>query len=117
MPELAVLRSPAEVLFGRGMAAASGTVAARHGARVLVVTDAAIAATAGYGSVLESLRSAGLEAAEFGDAAVDVPMAVIEAAVERGRAVRPDAVVAVGGGSAIDLAKVTALLLAHPGPL
>jgi alcohol dehydrogenase len=117
MPELAVLRSPAEVLFGRGMAAASGSVAARHGARALVVTDPAIAATPGYASVLESLRSASVEAAEFAEAAVDVPAAVVEAAVERGRAARPDVVVAVGGGSTIDLAKVTALLLAHPGPL
>jgi alcohol dehydrogenase class IV len=117
MPELAVLRSPAEVLFGRGMAAATGSVASRHGARVLVVTDPVIADTAGYASVMDSLDAAGLETAEFGEAAVDVPMPVIEASVERGRAVRPDAIVAVGGGSAIDLAKVTALLLAHPGRL
>jgi alcohol dehydrogenase len=117
MPELAVLRSPAEVLFGRGMAAATGDVAARHGARALVISDPVIAATAGYASVVDSLRAAGLAVAEFGDAAVDVPMAVIDAAVDRGRATRPDVVVAVGGGSAIDLAKVTALLLAHPGPL
>lgn len=117
MPELAVLRAPGEVLFGRGMAAAAGPVAARHGERVLVVTDPVIAATDGYRAVTDSLHGAGLEVAEFGEAAVDVPMHVIDAAVERGRAVRPDAVVAVGGGSTIDLAKVTALLLVHPGPL
>jgi alcohol dehydrogenase class IV len=105
------------VLFGRGMAGAAGSVAARHGARALVVTDPAIAATAGYATVLESLRVAGLDVAEFAGAAVDVPMGVIEAAVERGRGARPDVVVAVGGGSAIDLATVTALLLAHAGPL
>lgn len=117
MPELAVLRSPAEVLFGRGMAAAAGDVAARHGGRVLVITDPVIARTEGFGGVLASLRGAGLEVGRFDDAAVDVPMAVIDAAVEQGRAAAPDAIVAVGGGSAIDLAKVTALLLAHPGPL
>jgi alcohol dehydrogenase len=117
MPDFAVLRSPDEVLFGRGMAGALGGVAARHGARVLVITDPVIGATAGYATARDSLRSAGLEIEEFGDAAVDVPMSVIEAAADRGRAVRPDVVVAVGGGSAIDLAKVTALLLAHPGPL
>ena len=52
MPELAVLRSPAEVLFGSGMAAAAGGVAARHGRRVLVITDPVIAATDGYAGVV-----------------------------------------------------------------
>lgn len=117
MPDFAVLRSPDQVLFGSGMAGALGGVAARHGARALMITDPVIGATDGYATALASLRAAGLEIEEFGDAAVDVPMSVIDAAVERGRAVRPDVVVAVGGGSAIDLAKVTALLLAHPGPL
>jgi alcohol dehydrogenase class IV len=117
MPELAVLRSPAEVLFGSGMAAAAGGVAARHGRRVLVITDPVIAATDGYAGVVRSLRRAGLDVVEFADAAVDVPMATIEAAAATGREARPDVLVAVGGGSAIDLAKVTALLLAHGGPL
>lgn len=113
----AVLRSPDEVLFGSGMAAAAGRVAARHGRRVLVCTDPVIAATDGFGVVARSLADAGLEVELFDGAEVDVPMAVIDEAVERGRAFRPDVVVAVGGGSSIDLAKVTALLLAHPGPL
>ncbi len=117
MPELAVLRSPAEVLFGAGMAAAAGGVAARHGRRVLAITDPVLAATDGYAAVLGSLREAGLDVVEFTDAAVDVPMATIEAAAAAGREARPDVIVAVGGGSAIDLAKVTALLLTHGGVL
>jgi alcohol dehydrogenase len=117
MPDLAVLRAPAEVLFGTGMAAATGGVAARHGRRALVITDPIIAATPGFATVLASLEEAGLHVEHFHDAAVDVPMEVILAAVERGRAAEPDVVVAIGGGSVIDLAKVTALLLRHPGPL
>ena len=117
MPDLAVLRSPDAVLFGAGMAAAAGGVAARHGRRAFVITDPALAATTGYAGVVRSLRAAGLELVEFADAAVDVPMATIDAAVAAGRAAQADVVVAVGGGSAIDLAKVTALLLAHDGPL
>jgi alcohol dehydrogenase class IV len=117
MPELGVLRSPDEVLFGRGMAAATGRVAARHGRRVLVCTDAVIATTDAFEMVADSLQSADLDVAVFDRGAVDVPMETIDAAVARGRAFRPDVVVAVGGGSSIDLAKVTALLLSHPGPL
>ena len=117
MPELAVMRSPDDVLFGRGMAAAVGRVAARHGRRVLVVTDPVIAGTKGFGVVAEALDAARLDGAVFDRGAVDVPMDVILAAAEYGRAFGPDVIVAVGGGSSIDLAKVTALLLAHPAPL
>ena len=117
MPDLAVLRSPDAVLFGTGMAGASGGVAARHGRRAFVVTDPVLAATAGFETVLGSLRASGLDAVVFSEAAIDVPMATIDAAHAAAREARPDVVVAVGGGSAIDLAKVTALLLAHGGPL
>jgi alcohol dehydrogenase class IV len=117
MPELAVLRSPDAVLFGTGMAAAAGAIAARFGRRAFVVTDPVLGATPGFEVVVGSLRDAGVDAVVFADAAIDVPMATIEAAHMAARAARPDAVVAVGGGSAIDLAKVTALLLAHGGPL
>jgi len=117
MPELAVMRSPDEVLFGRGMAAATGRVAARHGRRVLVCTDRAIAATKGFRTVARALEAARLEVELFDGAAVDVPLEAIDAAVEHGRSFDPHVVVAVGGGSSIDLAKVTALRLTHPGPL
>src|SRR6185436_8164419 len=65
-------------------------------------------------TVRESLDG---EVAVFADAAVDVPRAAIDAAVACGREHAPDVIVAVGGGSVIDLAKVTALLLAHGGAL
>lgn len=113
MTDFAVLRAPSQVLFGAGMAAASGRVAADHGRRVLVITDPVIAATPGFATVVESL--AGLDVTVFSGAAVDVPSTAVDAAVSA--AEEPDTIVAVGGGSVIDLAKVTALLLAHGGPL
>jgi alcohol dehydrogenase len=114
MSEFAVLRAPSQVLFGVGMASAAGRVAAGFGPRVLVVTDQTIAATPGFATVREALSG---EVAVFADAVVDVPRATIDAAVGLGESFAPDVVVAVGGGSVIDLAKVTALLLAHGGPL
>src|SRR3954471_6933109 len=117
MTEFAVLRSPSQVLFGAGMAAATGRVAATHGRRVLVITDEIIASTPGFGTVDASLREAGLDVAVSTDAAVDVPSTAVSATVALGRSLTPDVIVAVGGGSVIDLAKVTALLLAHGGDL
>jgi alcohol dehydrogenase len=115
--EFAVLRTPSQVLFGAGMANAAGRVAAGHGHRVLVITDPTIAATPGFVTVESSLREAGLDVAVSTDAEVDVPSSAVDAAVALGRSVSPDVIVAVGGGSVIDLAKVTALLLARGGDL
>jgi alcohol dehydrogenase len=111
MTDFAVLRAPSLVLFGAGMAAATGRVAADHGRRVLVITDPVIAGTPGFDTVVDSL--AGLDVTVFPGAAIDVPSSAVEAAMSA--AEEPEAIVAVGGGSVIDLAKVTALLLAHGG--
>jgi alcohol dehydrogenase class IV len=115
MTSFAVLRAPSQVLFGTGMAEAAGRVAATHGRRVLLITDPVIAGTPGFGTVEVSLREAGLDVAVCTDAEVDVPASAVDAAVAMGRETQPDAIVAVGGGSVIDLAKITALLLAHGG--
>ena len=57
MTDFAVLRAPSQVLFGCGMAAAAGEVAAEHGRRVLVITDPVIAETPGFATVLDSLAA------------------------------------------------------------
>ena len=115
MTDFAVLRAPSQVLFGCGMAAAAGEVAAEHGRRALVITDPVIAETPGFATVLDSLGA--LDVTVFSDAAVDVPRSAVDAALAQGEAARADVIVAVGGGSVIDLAKVTALQLTHGAPL
>ncbi|RKQ86722.1 alcohol dehydrogenase [Solirubrobacter pauli] len=117
MTPFAVLRAPSQVLFGTGMAEATGRVAATYGRRVLLITDPIIAGTPGFGTVETALRAAGLDVAVSTDAEVDVPSTSVDATVALGLETQPDVVVAVGGGSVIDLAKVTALLLAHGGKL
>src|SRR3954453_3679596 len=117
MTDFAVLRAPSQMLFGAGMAAAAGPLAAGHGRRVMVVTDPTIAGTEGFATVRTALGAAGLDVVVFTGAAVDVPVDAVDAAVALGGEREPDVIVAVGGGSVIDLAKVTALLLTHPGPL
>jgi len=74
MTDFAVLRAPSQVLFGSGLAAGAGEIAAEHGRRALVITDPVIAETPGFATVLDSLGA--LEVTVFSGAAVDVPPAL-----------------------------------------
>lgn len=117
MPELGVMRAPGQVLFGEGMVAALGRVAAAHGGRVLVCTDGYLAGAEQGRLALGALREAGLEARVLDAAEPELPRASVEAAIEAAREMRPDCVVGLGGGSCLDLAKLVALGLATEGPL
>ncbi|MRJ76223.1 iron-containing alcohol dehydrogenase [Aeromicrobium sp. SMF47] len=86
--------------------------------RVLVVTDPGVAATGTPGEIAESLRAASIEAIVFDRSRVEPTDASLEEAIAFGRAEGPfDAIVAVGGGSAIDTAKAVNLLTTNDGEL
>jgi maleylacetate reductase len=102
---------PARVIFGAGMVGEIGEEIARLGARrVLLVASPSQAATADR--VAASL-GAGV-AARIGRTASHVPVERAKEARRIATEVRADAIVAVGGGSAIGLAKVVALTHAIP---
>jgi alcohol dehydrogenase class IV len=108
------LRLPPTVLFGPGCAERVPAVLAETGARApLVVTDPGVAATGLPGRVVEGLRAAGL-AAELWDGGRPEPDDALPELCA-GAAAGRDVLVAVGGGSVIDTAKVAALLAAHGG--
>lgn len=91
-----------------------GRIAARAGARALLVTDAGIRA-AGHALVCERvLREAGLEV-RVDDAVPENPTRNDARALgSRARDFRPDLIVAFGGGSVMDCAKGASLALTQP---
>lgn len=92
----------------------AGLVAESPARRVLLVTDRGVRAA---GLTLEAeagMRAAGLSVAVFEDVVADPPSAVIEAAAQLCRAEKIEAVVAIGGGSAMDTAKLAAYLAKTP---
>jgi alcohol dehydrogenase class IV len=113
MSELGVMRAPREVLFGEGIADAAGELAARLADRVLVVTDPTLAAGPAGRRVVASLRSAGLHVEVFDGTVPELPMGVVLEAIRVAVGLAPGCVVALGGGSSIDLAKLVALGIAH----
>ena len=105
--------------FGAGASAEVGHDLASYGARrVLLVTDAGVAATGHPARIAEQVTARGLEVVVFDRARVEPTDESLVAAVDFARSEGPfDAVLAVGGGSSIDTAKAVALLLTNPGEL
>jgi alcohol dehydrogenase len=115
--EFGVLRLPAEVRFGWGVRAGVPDLVAALGRRVLVVTDAVLAATPPFEALVADIRAAGVAAEVQTDVPVELPVDAIARLADAARGFAPDAIVGYGGGSALDAAKLVALLLSHGGSL
>jgi alcohol dehydrogenase class IV len=101
---------PTRVVFGAGEAARTGDEAKALGvARVLVLTDAGVVRAGLLGSVTESLGRAGIEWTVFDGVEANPTEANIEEASRAYGAARAEGIVAVGGGSPIDAAKLVVL--------
>ena len=108
--------------FGRGASTEIGwdvqQLCRGEARRVLAVTDPGVAATGHPGRIADAMRSSGLEVTSYDRARVEPTDASFEDAIAFARGEGPfDAVVAVGGGSAIDTAKAVNLLLTNDGEL
>src|SRR5439155_12273809 len=95
------------VLFGRGAVDRVGAEAEALGQRVLFVCTPSLKSSTHAARVRASLGSRLM--AEFTDVAPHVPREAVEAARELAREMQIDVVVAMGGGSAVGLAKGVAL--------
>ena len=86
--------------------------------RVLLVTDAGVAATGHPARIAEQLRQAGLQVEVYDQAHVEPTDVSLEHAVTYARDLGGiDGVLAVGGGSSIDTAKAIALMSTNDGDL
>ena len=104
------------LIFGRGAVREIGTAVAREAVqRVMIVTDAALIGAGVCDRVREPLASAGLDVGIFDDGEAEPSLDVVLKCVEFAREFAPDAIVGVGGGSNLDLAKATAVLITHGG--
>lgn len=77
----------------------------------LIVTDGGIAASGLLEPVVSNLKAAGLAVSVFSEVVADPPELVIEQALLAARAGGCDGVIGFGGGSAMDTAKLVALLV------
>lgn len=115
MSMFGVLRGPRQVLFGAGQRHALGTVTAALGSRALVCTDARFGSTAEFAALVRLIEDAGVQVAAFTEVLPEVPSHQVARCAEFAAGINPDVVVAMGGGSCLDLAKAVTVVLAHGG--
>src|SRR5688572_16041202 len=108
--------SAGQLVFGRGSALQLGALASRRKlSRILVVTDERLRAAGIVERVTAPLLAAKLTVQVFGGGEPEPAIATAVKAAQEGREFQPDAVLGLGGGSNMDLAKIVAVLLTHGG--
>lgn len=106
------------IKFGSGAVDEAGWELQRLGVtRAFLVTDPGVVAVGHAERVQRIIEAEGIEVVVYDQARVEPTLESLEHAVAAARAAKPDGFVSVGGGSSIDTAKVSNLVLSHPAPV
>ncbi|HKY80296.1 MAG TPA: iron-containing alcohol dehydrogenase [Sphingobium sp.] len=117
MAYLGATRAPRNIIFGEGQRRALGAVARSLGSRIFVVTDARMSGDRNFTDLMDNLVQNGLHVTIFDEAQPELPIICIDQCVAAAKTAAPDMIFGIGGGSCMDLAKATALMLAHGGDI
>lgn len=106
------------VRFGRGALAVLPASLKRLGlARLFVMTDSVVGSIGSVQSTLKELRDSGFSVELFDGGKPEPSVAIAEAACQAAMKSDVDAVIGIGGGSNLDVAKMVATWLRHGGSL
>jgi alcohol dehydrogenase len=89
----------------------------KNAAKVLIVSDPGIEAAGILDKVVSILSGAGLLSGVFSKVQSDPAFDSAEASIAFAQDYKPDVVVGIGGGSSLDIAKLTAAMLTNSGPI
>ncbi|MBN3035171.1 MAG: iron-containing alcohol dehydrogenase [Bacteroidales bacterium] len=104
--------NPTVVHFGRGVLTDLGSTVAKIGHRVLLVYGkGSIRRNGIYDMVMQQMQQEGLEVMEYSGIRPNPVVGDVDMAAEAGRRFRPDVILAVGGGSVLDSAKIIAITI------
>ncbi len=104
------------VVFGPGALASAGKEAASLAhKRVLLITDAGLAAAGLADAVVDVMRGSGLDCPVFSEISSNPRDHECQAAADAAREAHAEAIIGLGGGSALDVAKAAATLVTNGG--
>lgn len=107
-----IINNPTCLHFGKGVISELPTVLEKYGKRVLLVYGKNSIKTNGiYDQIISQLEIAKAEVVEYSGIKSNPLISDVDAAAELGRKNHVDVIVAVGGGSVIDSAKIIALAI------
>jgi alcohol dehydrogenase class IV len=110
--------SPKVVVTGRGSRTqAADLLVSLHAQRTFIVVDSFFAASDFLGEMRASLAGKGIPAELFTEFQPDPTDQNVLAGAERFRGFGADSILAVGGGSALDVGKMIGVAVANPGPV
>ncbi|MFL5245017.1 MAG: iron-containing alcohol dehydrogenase [Gemmataceae bacterium] len=108
--------SAGQILFGRQATRQLGDVVRRLDARrLLIVTDPVLLKTGLVEHIHVPLSESGVKTDIFSDGEPEPSLHAAKAAIDNARSFKPDVILGLGGGSNMDLSKITATCLAHGG--
>jgi len=112
------IRCPSQVVFGWGRIGQLPKLTSGLGRRPLLVTGrSALRASGRLGGILDALSSSGAAVALFDQVEAEPSLDAVLRGIEAARAHEADLVVAIGGGSALDVGKAIAAVAHADGDL
>jgi alcohol dehydrogenase class IV len=112
---LETVRGPRQLMVGEGVAQNLPRVVAECGSRVLIVTDRVLLGQPRVAELVAAVQKAVETVGVFADATPDVPLMDVDLAVSAAAEVDADVLLAIGGGTVIDLAKIVGVIRRHGG--
>ena len=109
---------PTKITIGEGCSKQLAASVVSSGLkRVMCIFDKGVEAAGIVEPLIAGLKESGIEVVRFNGVLPDPPMEVVEQCTSIARDVKPDAFVAIGGGSSIDTAKAVNANWSNPGTL
>ncbi|RBW68478.1 iron-containing alcohol dehydrogenase [Bacillus taeanensis] len=107
-----------EIIFGKGAIRQVGESCLRLGAKkVLIVSDSGVIKAGWLDHIIENCKKAGLDYAVFYDLSTNPTSDNVEAGCQQYYREECDAVLGIGGGSALDVAKAIAIIATNGGDI
>jgi alcohol dehydrogenase class IV len=116
--KITLFRTTRRILFGPGAVEKIGVEAQLLKAKkVLIITDTGVIQAGLLGNIEKSLQAVGLPFVIFDGVEPDPRIEVVEKSVDKAKKEGIDLIIGFGGGSSLDIAKVTSIMITNTGKI